>query len=74
MICVMEQSSRAHRTLGRRLSAAGWRKSSPRLEVSCCGASCRVELACGKDALCLGHWGLEVAIDGVTVAGHLAVV
>ncbi len=42
-----------------------WSRSAPRLTVLYPGTSCRVELACGKDVLWSGEWGLEVAVNGV---------
>jgi hypothetical protein len=45
-----------------------WSRSSPRLTVFYAGTSCRVELACGKDVLLSGPWGLEVTADGGPLA------
>ena len=42
-----------------------WSRSAPRLTVLYPGQSCRVELACGKDVLWSGPWGLDLQIDGV---------
>jgi hypothetical protein len=42
----------------------GWSRSAPRLSVLYPGASCRVELACGKDVLWSGEWRAEVRVDG----------
>ena len=45
-----------------------WSRSAPQLTVLYPGASCRVELACGKDVLWSGEWGLAVALDGTPAA------
>ena len=41
-----------------------WSRSAPRLVVLYSDQSCRVELACGKDILWSGPWGLDLQIDG----------
>jgi len=43
-----------------------WSRSSPRLTVLYPGASCRVELNCGKDVLWSGDWRFDVRVDGMT--------
>jgi hypothetical protein len=45
-----------------------WSRSAPRLTVLYPDATCRVELACGKDVLWSGRWGFDVRIDGVSVS------
>lgn len=42
-----------------------WLRSSPRLSVLYPDATCRIELACGRDILCSGQWSLDVSINGV---------
>lgn len=42
-----------------------WSRRSPRLTILYPDAACRIKLACGRDVLWSGPWGLEVAIDGV---------
>src|SRR3990172_9267254 len=44
-----------------------WSRSAPRLTVLYPGASCRVELAVGKDVLWSGEWTVDVRIDGLPV-------
>ncbi len=41
-----------------------WSRSAPRLTVLYPGASCRVELAVGKDVLWSGEWTADLQIDG----------
>ncbi len=45
-----------------------WSRSAPRLTVLYPGASCRVELACGKDVLWSGDWGYELRVDGMSAS------
>ena len=44
-----------------------WARSAPRLSVLFPNASCRMELACGKDVLWSGEWELDVRIDGAAM-------
>jgi hypothetical protein len=45
-----------------------WSRSAPCLTVLYPGASCRVELACGKDLLWSGDWGYELRVDGMSAS------
>ena len=42
-----------------------WAPTAPRLTVLYPDASCRVELACGKDVLWSGNWTCELRVDGM---------
>ena len=45
-----------------------WSRSAPRLTVLYPRASCRIELACGKDVLWSGQWGYKLRVDGTPVS------
>ncbi len=45
-----------------------WSRSAPRLTVLYPRASCRIEMACGKDVLWSGQWGYKLRVDGTPVS------
>jgi hypothetical protein len=45
-----------------------WSRSAPRLTLLYPEASCRVELACGKDVLWSGDWSYQLRVDGMSAA------
>jgi hypothetical protein len=45
-----------------------WSRSAPCLTVLYPGASCRVELACGKDVLWSGDWSYDLRVDGMSAS------
>jgi len=45
-----------------------WSRSAPRLTLLYPEASCRVELACGKDVLWSGDWSCQLRVDGMSAA------